>query len=253
MENKIALITGASSGIGRDMARYLSKKGYDLILVARSKEKLEELKNELTTNVEIIPLDLENTDNCKKLYEEVKDKKIDMLINNAGFGDIGAFRKTDINKELNMIDLNIKAVHVLTKLFLNDFVKKDSGYILNVASSAAFQPGPLMATYYSTKVYVYYLTLAIYEELKKMKSHVHISCLCPGPVNTNFNNVANCEFKVKALSSSYVAQYSIDKMLKNKLIIIPGFIMKLSYFFGKIAPTKLKLNIIYNIQHRKTK
>ena len=176
-----------------------------------------------------------------------------MLINNAGFGDIGAFRKTDINKELDMINLNIKAVHVLTKLFLKDFVKRDSGYILNVASSAAFQPGPLMATYYSTKVYVYHLTLAIYEELKKMKSHVHISCLCPGPVNTNFNNVANCEFKVKALSSSYVAKYSIDKMLKNKLIIIPGFGMKLSYFFGKIAPMKLKLNIIYNIQHRKTK
>lgn len=248
-----ALITGASSGIGRDMARYLSNKGYDLILVARSKDRLNKLKEELNTNVEVIQLDLGSVDNCNKLYEKVKNESIDILINNAGFGDIGAFRKTDINKELNMIDLNIKAYHVLTKLFLSDFVKRDSGYILNVASSAAFQPGPLMATYYSTKSYVYNLTLAIYEELRHMKSHVHISCLCPGPVNTNFNNVANCEFKVKALSSEYVAKYGIDKMLKNKLIIIPGFGMKMSYIFGKIAPIKLKLKIIYNIQHRKTK
>lgn len=246
------LITGASSGIGRDMARYLSSKGHDLILVARSKEKLDELKSELKTDVKVIPLDLSSLDNCKKLYEQVKNENIDMLINNAGFGDIGSFRKTDINKELNMIDLNIKAVHVLTKLFLSDFVKRDSGYILNVASSAAFQPGPLMATYYSTKSYVYFLTLSIYEELRRMKSHVHISCLCPGPVNTNFNNVANCEFKVKALSSQYVSKYAIDKALKNKLIIIPGFGMKLSYIFSKISPMKLKLKIIYNIQYRKT-
>ena len=159
-----ALITGASSGIGRDMARILSDKGYDLILVSRDKEKLNEVKKELKTNVEIFSMDLESVENCKKLYEEVKGKNIDILINNAGFGLIGAFRKTDINRELSMIDLNIKAVHVLTKLFLDDFVKRDSGYILNVSSASAFQPGPLMATYYSTKCYVYHLSLAIYEE-----------------------------------------------------------------------------------------
>ena len=248
-----ALITGASSGIGRDMARYLSSKGYELILVARSKDKLNELKEELNANIEIIDYDLSNVDNCKKLYEKVKKDNIDILINNAGFGDIGSFRKTDMNKELNMIDLNIKAVHILTKLFLNDFVKRNSGYILNVASSAAFQPGPLMATYYSTKSYVYNLTLAIYEELRHMKSNVHISCLCPGPVDTNFNNVANCEFKVKSLSSPYVAKYGIDKMFKNKLVIIPGFKIKMLYIFGRIIPTKLKLKATYNIQYRKTK
>ena len=248
-----ALITGASSGIGRDMARYLSKKGYDLILVARSKDRLEELKGELKTNVEVIPLDLSITDNCNKLYEKVKLENIDILINNAGFGDIGAFRKTDINKEFNMIDLNIKAVHLLTKLFLDDFVKRDSGYILNVASSAAFQPGPLMATYYATKSYVYNLTLAIYEELRYMNSKVSISCLCPGPVNTNFNNVANCEFKVKALSSPYVAKYAIDKMFKHKLVIVPGFGIKMLYVFGRIIPMKMKLKATYNIQVRKTR
>ena len=248
-----ALITGASSGIGRDMARVLSKKGYDLILVARNEDKLNELKKELDTDVQIISMDLGESDNCKKLYEKVKEDNIDILINNAGFGLIGSFRKTDIDKELDMIDLNIKAVHILTKLFLNDFIKRDSGYILNVSSSASFQPGPLMATYYSTKAYVTHLTLALYEELRKLNSNVKISCLCPGPVDTNFNNVANCEFKIKSLSSEYVAKYAIDKMFKNKLMIIPGLNIKLAYFFGRFVSTKLKLKITYNIQYRKTK
>lgn len=248
-----ALITGASSGIGRDMARILSDKGYDLILVSRNKKKLDNLKEELKTNVTIYAIDLEDIDNVKKLYEKVKGENIDILINNAGFGDIGAFKKTDMNKELSMIDLNIKAVHVLTKLFLNDFIKRDSGYILNVSSASAFQPGPLMATYYSTKCYVYHLTLAIYEELRRMKSNVRISCLCPGPVDTNFNKIANCEFKIKALRSDYVAKYSIKKLFKNKLLIIPGIKMKLVYVFGRFLPNKLKLNLTYNIQYRKTK
>jgi len=248
-----ALITGASSGIGRDIARILSNKGYDLILVARNKKELEKLKDELKTNIEVISMDLSSVENCKKLYEQVKDENIDILINNAGFGTIGAFRKTDMDKELSMIDLNIKAVHVLTKLFLNDFIKKDSGHILNVSSASAFQPGPLMATYYSTKCYVYHLTLALYEELRRIKSSVKVSCLCPGPVDTNFNKVANCEFKMNALSSEYVAKYAIDKMFKNKLLIIPGFKIKLVYIFGRLVPNKLKLRITYNIQHRKTK
>ena len=248
-----ALITGASSGIGRDMARVLSDKGYGLILVARNEKSLNDLKDELKTNVEVISMDLSDIENCQKLYEQVKDKNIDILINNAGFGDIGAFRKTDLDKELSMINLNIKAVHILTKLFIDDFIKRDSGYILNVSSSASFQPGPLMATYYSTKAYVTHLTLAIYEELKHMKSKVKVSCLCPGPVDTNFNKVANCEFKVKSLPSEYVAKYAINKMLKNKLLIIPGVNIKLAYLFGRFIPTKLKLKITYNIQYRKTK
>ena len=247
-----ALITGASSGIGRDMARVLSNKGYDLILVARNQKELEKLQKELKTNIEVISMDLSSVENCKKLYEQVKDKNIDILINNAGFGTIGAFRKTDLDKELSMIDLNVKALHILTKLFLDDFVKRDSGYILNVSSASAFQPGPLMATYYSTKCFVYHLTLAIYEELRRMNSNVKISCLCPGPVNTNFNKVANCEFKLDALSSEYVARYAIDKMFKNKLLIIPGFKIKLLYVFGRFIPNKLKLKITYNIQYRKT-
>jgi len=248
-----ALITGASSGIGRDMAIVLSNMGYDLILVARNKDLLDNLKEKLNTDVKVISMDLESIDNCKKLYEKVKKEDIDILINNAGFGLVSEFRNSDLDKELSMIDLNIKAVHVLTKLFLKDFVKKDSGYIMNVASSAAFQPGPLMATYYSTKSYVYNLTLAIYEELNKINSNVKVSCLCPGPVDTNFNNVANCEFSIKGLPSMYVAEYAIKKMFKNKLLIIPGFNIKLAYIFGRFVPKKLLLKITYKIQHKKTK
>ena len=243
-----ALITGASSGIGLDMAHYLSSKGYDLVLVARNIDNIKKIK--FDTNIDYISLDLSGEKNCHVLYDKYKDK-IDILINNAGFGLIGLFNKTDIDREFNMIDLNIKAYHLITKLFLQDFIKRDSGYILNVASSAAFQPGPLMATYYATKAYVHSFTLALFEELKKMNSSVKVSCLCPGPVNTNFNKVANCEFTVKSLSSEFVAHYAIDKMFKNKLLIIPGFSMKLAYHFGKIAPIKLKLRIIYGIQHRK--
>ena len=248
-----ALITGASSGIGRDMAIILSNMGYDLILVARSKEKLEKLKEELKTDVKVIPMDISSVDNCKKLYDNVKNDNIDILINNAGFGLVSEFKESNLDRELEMIDLNVKSLHTLTKLFYKDFVKKDSGYILNVASSAAFQPGPLMATYYSTKSYVYNLTMALYEELRRIKSNVKISCLCPGPVDTNFNNVANCQFSIKALSSKYVAKYAIEKMFKNKLLIIPGFNIKLVYLFGRFVPSKLKLRMAYNIQHKKIK
>ena len=247
----IALITGASSGMGADMARELSTRGYDLILVARRKTRLEKLKKELNTNVEIISLDLSSTFNCMKLYEEVKDKDIDIVINNAGFGLAGEFVDTKLEKEMDMIDLNIKAVHTLTKCFLQDFVKKNKGYILNVASSAAFQPGPLMATYYATKVYVLNMTLALYEELRRMSSNVYVGCLCPGPVDTEFNKVAKVEFTVKSLTSDYVAKYAIKKMFKRKLIIIPGIGMKLVYYSSKLVPRKLKLKMTYNVQKSK--
>lgn len=246
-----ALITGASSGIGADMARILSDRGYDLILVARDKKKMEILKKELNTNVKIISLDLASTFNCMKLYNKVKKEDIDILINNAGFGMFGEFVNSSLEKETDMIDINIKAVHSLTKVFLQDFKKKNKGYILNVASSAAFCPGPLMATYYATKAYVLHLTEAVYEELRHDKSKVYIGCLCPGPVNTNFNNVANVSFSVKALESYDVANYAIKNMFKRKLIIIPGFLMKMNYVFNRFLPIKLLLKIVYKIQRSK--
>lgn len=245
-----ALITGASSGIGRDMARILSDMGYDLILVARRKKRLEELKKELTTKVEVINLDLSSTYNCVKLYNKVKSDDIDVVVNNAGFGLFGKFTDTNLDKEMDMIDTNIKAVHTLTKLFLKDFIEKDSGYILNVASSAAFLSGPLLSTYYATKGYVLKLTEAIYEELRREQSNVYIGALCPGPVDTEFNDVADVKFSVKSLNSYQVAEYAIDQMFKRKMIIIPGFFMKFVRLSG-IIPRKLLLRLSYNFQKRK--
>ena len=246
-----ALITGTSSGIGKDMARYLSELGYDLVIVARNKEQLENLKNELKTNVEVIAMDLSDKDNCYKLHEQVQ--KIDILINNAGFGEFGEFIETDLEKEISLIQTNITALHILTKLYLKDMVNENRGHILNVASIAGFMPGPLMATYYASKNYVVALTRAIKKELKKMKSDVKVSLLCPGPVNTNFNKVANVNFKVKGLSSEYVAKYAIDNILKNKFIIIPGLSIKLTKLFAKILPTEILEEFCYHIQEQKKK
>jgi short-subunit dehydrogenase len=247
----IALITGASSGIGRDMAKILSQKGYDLILVARNIAQLETLGKELTTNTTIISTDLSEDKACFELYEQVKDKHIDILINNAGCGVYGKFTETDLDKELNMIDINIKTVHILTKLFLKDFRNRNSGYILNVSSSAAFLPGPLLSSYYASKAYVLRLTQAIYEELRRERSKVYIGALCPGPVATNFDKIAGVKSSLNALRSFYVANYAIEKMFKKKIIIVPGFTIKLARFFNKITPDKLLVRIAYTIQKRK--
>lgn len=248
-----ALITGGSSGIGYSMAKYLSSLGYDLILVARDKEKLQKIQKELPTEVKIIVADLSNESKLKELYVLCKNDNIDILINNAGFGMFGTFAESDLNRELEMINLNIKTLHILTKFFLKDMKKRGKGYILNVSSAASFQAGPLMSTYYATKSYVTNLTLAIYEELRREKSNVHISCLCPGPVSTNFNDVANVQFAMKGLDSDYVAKYAIDKMFKNKLIIVPGLKMKVTLFLNRLVSHKFALKVVYNFQKKKEK
>ena len=158
-----ALITGASSGMGRDMAKYLYSLGYELYLVSKDKRTLDrEFKS--YDKVHTYGYNLIIGEECINLYKKLKDEKIDILINNAGFGDAGNFTETSLDKEMDMIDLNVKAYHILTKLFLRDFVKRDYGRILNVASMAGFMPGPYMATYYATKNYIVSLSLAIYEE-----------------------------------------------------------------------------------------
>lgn len=246
-----ALITGASSGIGRDIARYLSELGYDLIIVARRREKLEELKEELKTNVEIVCLDVSKEENCYKIFEEYKD--IDILVNNAGFGLFGHFDTTELDKELNMIDTNIVAVHILTKLYLQEMKRKNNGYILNMASIAGFMPGPLMATYYATKNYVVALTRAIQKELKKEKSNVKISVVCPGPVKTEFNEVAGVKFCIRGVSSEYVAKYAINQMLKGKGLILPSFLIKCVKILVKIAPDSLVTEVSYHAQKSKNR
>ena len=248
-KNMKALITGASSGIGKDLATILSQKGYELILVSRDHEKLEQVANELKTKTENIPLDLSQPENCKKLHEQAPN--IDLLINNAGFGDCGNFTKTDLEKEIKMIQTNITAYHILTKLYLIDFERKNSGKILNVASIAGFMPGPLMATYYATKSYVVRLSEGIREELKQSKSKVKIAILCPGPVATNFNKVANVKFHLREANSMDVAKYAIKKLEKNKFYIVPGIDIKIARFLSKIAPSNIVSKVTYRIQKRK--
>ena len=247
-----ALVTGASSGMGRDMAKYLYSLGYELYLVARNKKDLNrEFKG--YKNIHTYGYNLIIEEECVKLYKELKDENIDILINNAGFGDAGNFTETSLDKEMDMIDLNIKAYHILTKLFLKDMINKNSGTILNVASSAGFFAGPYLSTYYATKNYVLKLTMAINEELRMLNNKVKIGALCPGPVDTNFNNVAGGHFNTKALTSSYVAKYGIDNVIKGKMIIIPSLKMKLGVFFSRFLPYRLQLKILYSIQKNKTK
>jgi short-subunit dehydrogenase len=246
-----ALITGASSGIGREIAKYLDSLGYNTILVARREDRLKELSKNLKNQSEIIALDVSKQSDIEKLIDITKDEEIEILINNAGFGLFGDFDETPLDRELEMIDVNIKAVHILTKEFLIRFKKQNKGYILNVASSAGFLAGPYLSTYYATKNYVLRLTEAINEELRVSGKNVHISALCPGPVDTNFNNVAGVKFGVKPMTSKKVAKYAIDKMFKNKLLIIPGFTMKLTRFFVRFIPNKLLLRMTYNIQKKK--
>ena len=247
-----ALITGASSGIGTEFARIFSGMGYDLILVARREDRLNSLKKELGGNVKIIVSDLSVADNCTKLFEQIKEDDVDILINNAGFGVFGEFTDTDLEKEISMINTNITAVHILMKKFLMLFKEKNSGYILNVASSAAFLPGPLLSSYYASKAYVLRLTQAVGKELDTHKSKVYVGALCTGPVYTEFNDVAGVKFNIKNLTGKYVAEYAVKKMFKGKRIIIPGFTIKMGTWFSRFVPSKLLLHISYNIQKKKS-
>lgn len=253
----IALVTGASSGIGKDISIELAKKGYDIIAVARNEERLMKLKNDIENNYKVNCtykiVELDNRQSCFKLYEDVKNEfdNIDILINNAGFGLCGKFLETELDKEINMIDTNITSLHILTKLFVKDMVEQDRGYIMNVASIAGFMAGPLMATYYSTKNYVVRLSQALRYELKAQNSNVKISCLCPGPVDTNFNKVANVKFSLKGANSADVAKYAVKKMFKNKFFILPGIGIKCTKFFAKIIPDNIMSSFCYKMQNKK--
>ena len=233
-------------------SKELAKRNIDLILVSRDLDKLKQVKDQIkNVNVEIISKDLSSEQNCIDLYEQVKEQKIDILINNAGFGAFGEFSEIPLEKELDMLKTNIIAMHILTKLFLQKMKKENSGYILNVASIAGYMPGPLMSAYYSSKAYVVRLTQSIREELRREKSNVKVGILCPGPVDTNFNNVAGVKFKMKPLSSEYVARYTVNRILKKKFYIIPGMQIKAVRILSKITPDTILAKIAYNVQVRK--
>lgn len=247
-----ALITGASSGIGRDIARQLGKMGIRLIISGRNVKNLEALRDEIgKRQVKIIPADISDREECIRLYMEASRHGVDILVNNAGFGLYGSFCGTDLSRELEMIDVNIASTHILTKLFLQDFIKRQKGYILNVASSAGFMPGPLMATYYSTKGYVVRLTMAIRQELISTGSKVYVGVFCPGPVDTEFNRTAGVRFALKGISSEYAAACAVDGMFKRKAIIVPTLTMKAAVAAAQILPDRISSKITIRMQKKK--
>lgn len=248
-----ALVTGATSGIGKCIAENLHKRGWELILTGRNERVLKKLQKDFGNRTEIITAELSDRNEVFKIYDFCKDKNIDLLVNNAGYGIFGKFDQTDIYDELSMIDVNITALHILTKLFLRDFKKRDSGYILNVASVAGFMTGPLLSSYYASKNYVIRLSSAIYEELKHDHSNVKITVLCPGPVNTNFNNRAGVSFSMKPVSPEYVANYALEKLFHGKFFAIPYFTVKLCAFGQRFVPERLLTSITYNVQKAKKK
>ena len=247
-----ALITGATSGIGQSIARKLSQRGWELILTGRNFKVLQQMQRELNTHTEIIAANFSDKKEVFKVYKFCKGKSVDMLVNNAGYGIFGKFDETDLYDEIDMISVSITALHILTKLFLRDFKHRNSGIILNVASSAGFLTGPLLSSYYASKNYVVRLSLAIAEELRRSRSKVTMTILCPGPVDTNFNRRAGVSFSFKPISADYAAEFAIEKALEGKLIAVPGLTVRAGLFFSRFLPHKLLSVITYHIQKNKT-
>ena len=247
-----AVITGASSGIGTEFARRLAKEGFPLVLVARRKDRLEQLAASLKTECVVITADLSDMEECRRVMRELDSKEIEVFINNAGFGYCGETLNIETQTELDMIDVNVKAMHLLAKLALERMVKKDKGYVLNVASSAGLLPaGPYMSAYYATKAYVTSFTRGVAEELRRKKSHVYIGCLCPGPVDTEFNRVANVEFALRGISAYDCANYAVTQMFRKKVTIVPAFQMKALVVLSRFIPTKLYVRIAAKQQRKK--
>lgn len=245
---KSALITGASSGIGRDFARLLARDGYHLFLVARSEGKLQEVAEEVG-HASVIVADLASPAAPQKIFDAAGP--VDVLINNAGFGISGPFVETDLKAELEIIQVNIAALTHLTKLFVRPMVARKSGRIMNVASTAAFQPGPLMAVYYATKAYVLSFSEAIADELHG--TGVTVTALCPGPTSTGFAAVAGMEssrlFSVtRPMNSEAVARYGIRAMQHGKRVAIPGVANKLMAQSLRVSPRRLVTTIVRKLQ-----
>ncbi len=246
-----ALITGASSGIGREIARLLAARGYELVIAARREDRLEELKRTLGVPCKIACTDLSVRTEAERLFEENRD--VDVLVNNAGFGVFGAFDETQLSRECEMLDVNILALHILMKLYLAEFKKRGSGRILNVSSSASFFPGPMFSSYYASKAYVTRLSLAVREELRREKSPVTVSVLCPGPVRTEFNDVAGVKFGIGSVSPQYAARAAVDGMFKGKGIITPSLATGFTRFISKLVPDSLAARVVYILQKKKEK
>lgn len=252
MSNKFAVITGASSGMGAEFARQLSKMGYELLLIARRQERLVELAGNLDTKADIYVCDVAKEEDCDSLLSYIGERKVDIFLNNAGFGDCGYFAETDLDKDLNMIDVNVRALHYLMKGMLRKMEVYNDGYLLNIASSAGILPGgPYMATYYATKAYVRSISLAVNQELLEAGKNIYVGCLCPGPVNTEFSQNANVEFALKGISAEFCVSYALKQMFKRKPIILPSVTIKGVYMFNRICPLRLALKLTSRQQRKK--
>ena len=260
-KTKAALITGASSGIGYELAGLAKKDGYRLVLIARSKPRLDELARKLDpegkSKILVLPKDLSATNAAREVYDEVKGEglDIDLLVNNAGFGLYGPYVETDGRKEQEMILLNVLALTNLTKLFLPAMVKRGRGRVLNVASTAAFQPGPLMAVYYATKAYVLSYSEALANEVAG--TGVTVTVLCPGPTETGFAQAANAEKsklfasgQMKMMDAATVARIGYRAAMCGKTVVVPGLQNKVMVQSVRLAPRKMLTSIVRKIQER---
>ncbi|MCC6137430.1 MAG: SDR family oxidoreductase [Bdellovibrionaceae bacterium] len=249
--SKTALITGASSGIGWEIALKMGEQGYNLILVARNETKLNELKSKLktaTNTIDVIPMDLSDANAAKKLYARTTEfgRAVDILVNNAGFGEAGAFADITLERQEEMINLNVTALMALSHLYLPTMKKNKSGTIVNIASTAAFQPGPYMAVYFATKAFVLSFSEALAEEL--IGTGVSVTAICPGPTHSGFQAAAHMEetklFKSKAIPSSQdVAAFTMEAIKNKQVVAIHGLVNNSLIFAGRFAPRMLARKI----------
>jgi len=249
---KVALVTGASAGLGVEFARQLSKRGHRLVLVARRKDRLDQLAKELG-NARALTIDLSKANAAAKLMADLESsgETVDLLVNNAGFGLIGRFAELDAKRERQMIDLNVGALTELCRAVAPGMIARKSGGILNVASTAAFQPGPKMAVYFATKAFVLSLSEALHEELKP--HGIKVSCLCPGPTRTEFGEVAgfggNGLFDRVAMESPQVVEAGLNGLDKNHAVVVPGWTNKLTAVSTRFAPRPIVRKIAGAIKY----
>jgi len=251
-----ALITGASSGIGLELARLFAADKSNLVLVARRGDRLMALADELQQQhgitAQVLAKDLTNPDAPREIFEELAHKNvvIDVLVNNAGFGSLGSIAALDLKRQLDMIQVNITALVYLTRLFLPGLIERNRGGILNVGSTAAFQPGPYLTVYYASKAFVLHFTEGLAEELNGR--NIRVSCLCPGPTTTEFAAAANMEsaplFRFGAMSAEAVARIGYRGFRKGKIVVVPGFKNKLGTFSVRLSPRFLVRKITKRLQ-----
>ena len=251
-----ALITGATSGIGLEFTRQLAGQGYRLLLVARRGARLYHMKKQLEEHgvkSQVLIADLASDYGREMLIRWMGQHTVDVFINNAGFGLAGSFLETDAGTERQMIELNITAMHLLMKAALKTMNARGEGYILNVASSAGLLPGgPYMATYYATKAYVASLTQAVAEELRLAGSHIYVGCLCPGPVDTEFNQVAEVKFALKGITPRKCVKTALSGMKRRKVVIVPTLTIRGAVIGGRLLPRKMAVKLTAKQQIRKT-